>query len=204
MIAMLRGNLVKKDFEGSVVDVGGVGYRVAIPATSLDLLPAEGSEVTLYIHTSVREDAIELFGFVTEFDKLVYTRLIGVSGVGPKMALAVLSSLKAADAVTAIVRGDLGMLTRVKGVGKKTAERLVLELRDSFIKLSHQIGASPVEAQADNSAPVGELEDLRSVLANLGYGPAEIEKSTKLLQAKVGKVKFEDLVKEALTLVART
>lgn len=202
MIAMLRGNLLKKDFEASIVDVGGVGYRVAIPLTSLDLLPNEGTEVTLYIHTSVREDAIELFGFVTELDKAIYTKLIAVNGVGPKMALSVLSTMKAGDVVDAIVRADVGMLTRVKGVGKKTAERLVLELRDPFAKLAQGTGTSPAPRPVVSPAPRGELEDLRSVLANLGYGPVEVDRATEVLRARVGKVTFEDLVKEALTVVA--
>jgi Holliday junction DNA helicase RuvA len=202
MIAMLRGNLLKKGFETSIVDVGGVGYQVAIPLTSLDLLPPEGSEVTLHIHTSVREDAIELFGFVSELDKMVYTKLIAVSGVGPKMALSILSTMKAVDAVDAIVRADVGMLTRVKGVGKRTAERLVLELRDPLAKLSHSAAAFGDLPSAPR--PAGELEDLRSVLTNLGYGAADVDKLAELLRAKVGKVKFEDLVKEALILVART
>src|SRR5262245_22121847 len=130
MIASLRGALLEKHPNQVIVDVHGVGYDVAIPVSTYSALPESGKEVTLRVHTHVREDAIALFGFVSSEEKVLFEKLIGVSGIGPKLAITVLSGLAAADLTTAIRSGDVQRLTRIPGIGKKTAERMVLELRD--------------------------------------------------------------------------
>ena len=130
MIASLRGALLEKRPNQIIVDVHGVGYDVSIPVSTYSALPDNGKEVTLKVHTHVREDAIALFGFLTAEEKMLFEKLIGVSGIGPKLAITVLSGLAAADLTNAIRGGDVQRLTRIPGIGKKTAERMVLELRD--------------------------------------------------------------------------
>src|SRR5436189_6253791 len=130
MIASLRGALLEKRPNQVIVDVHGVGYDVSIPISTYSVLPDTGKEVSLKVHTHVREDAIALFGFLTADEKMLFEKLIGVSGIGPKLAITVLSGLAAPDLTAAIRGGDVQRLTRVPGIGKKTAERMVLELRD--------------------------------------------------------------------------
>src|SRR5262245_17444095 len=132
MIAHLRGTLLEKHPNLAIVDVGGVGYEVMIPVSAFSSLPETGAEVRLHIHTHVREDALVLFGFVSPADKTLFQKLIPVSGVGPKLAITTLGGLTAPDLAAAIKAGSLETLTRIPGVGKKTAERLVLELRDKL------------------------------------------------------------------------
>src|SRR5438128_1300707 len=132
MIAFLRGPLLEKHPNQVIVDVQGVGYDVTIPVSTFSQLPEPGGEVRLRIHTHVREDAIALFGFLTQNEKLLFEKLIGVSGIGPKLAVTVLSGLPIAELVTAIRSNQVDILVRVPGIGKKTAERLVLELKDKL------------------------------------------------------------------------
>src|SRR5215475_1757697 len=140
MIALLRGVLLEKHPNQAVVDVGGVGYDVTIPVSTFSHLPEAGAEVRLRVHTHVREDAIALYGFLTVDEKALFERLISVSGIGPKLAVTILSGLAAADLIQAIRRGEVDRLVRIPGIGKKTAERLVLELRD---KLPAAAGTEP-------------------------------------------------------------
>ena len=190
MIARLRGVVLEKSLSDAVVDVHGVGYRVALSLLSLARLPAEGQPAELRIHTVVREDAIELVGFLSPEEEQMFLLLTSVSHVGPKLALAVLSGLEVADLAEALSRGDLARLTRIHGVGKKTAERLVLELRDKAKALA--AGKPPAETP-------GARRDLVSALENLGYRPAAAEEAADAVSGRLGSdAPFEALFREAL------
>ena len=171
MIAWLRGRLVEKAPTRVIVDVQGVGYDVAVPVSTFYAIGEPGVDVTLRIHTHVREDALALFGFLTTFELAVFERLITISGIGPKLALAVLSGIEATDLVQAVQRGDVARLTRIPGVGKKTAERICLELKDRLPAVEpggHAVRAAP---------PADALrDDLVSALLNLGYHRSAVDK----------------------------
>lgn len=191
MIAFLAGKLLQTDLSSAIVDVGGVGYRVRMPLPDLARLGAPGAEVRIFVHTHVREDAIELFAFLEEPGLALFEQLIGVSGVGARMALNVLSGMEHDDVIRAIVSGDEPRLTKVPHVGKKTAARIVLELKDKLAKEGlPQTAAVPL---------TGPLEDLRSALENLGYKPAQIERAVKAVEPLAGQgAGLEGLVREAL------
>lgn len=165
MIGYLRGRLVDKQPNRLLVDVNGVGYELHVPLSSFYDLGDEGADVALRVHTHVREDALSLFGFATKLELDVFERLIGISGVGPRLALAVLSGIEPPDLVRAVRHGDVARLTRIPGVGKKTAERIGLELKDRLppeLELSGEDDALP-PADSDDRA------DVLSALLNLGY-----------------------------------
>ena len=167
MIAQVRGRLVRKEPQEAVVEVGGVGYRVTIPLSTFYRIGEPGDEVALLTHTHVREDALALFGFLTAAEQALFERLIAVSGVGPKLAVSILSGIEAPDLVSALRASDVARLTRIPGVGKKTAERLVLELRG---KLAWAPAAPSATARAlppDDPLPLA--------LAQLGYKKSEID-----------------------------
>jgi len=192
VIAHLSGTLLRKGPNEVVVDVGGVGYRVQIPVSTFFRLGEEGTSVRLRIHTHVREDVLALFGFLTPAEQELFEHLIGVAGVGPKLAVNILSGIEADELVAALRAGDVPRLTRVPGVGKKTAERLVLELKE---KLRALPASAPAPAAA--GAPADVREDLLSALANLGYTRAEAERAVdKTLHN--GPAPFEDLLRRAL------
>jgi len=195
MIARLSGTLVEKHATRLVIDVRGVGYDVQVPLSTFYQLPDVGAEVTLRVHTHVREDALALFGFATSLEVQVFERLIAVSGIGPKLALAVLSGIDPADLVRAVQAGDVGRLTLIPGVGKKTAERIGLELKDRF---TPQFAA---ELGLDGSAPAGGASlrgDLVSALLNLGYHRAPAEKAVDAALKTPGDHTFESALKRAL------
>jgi holliday junction DNA helicase RuvA len=171
MIAFLRGRVLDKSPSRVIVDVGGVGYDVAVPLSTFYVCGEPGSEISLRVHTHVREDQLALFGFATTLELGVFERLIGINGIGPKLALAVLSGLEPRDVVTAIQRGDLARLTGIPGVGKKTAERIVLELRDRLPKALDAAGTAAAAAPGD-----ALRDDLVSALVNLGYHRQSIDK----------------------------
>ena len=150
MIAMLRGVLLEKHPNQAIVEAGGVGYDVTIPVSTYTQLPDSGAEVRLRIHTHVREDALALFGFLTQDEKAIFEKLIGVSGIGPTLAVKILSGLAAPDLIHAIRRGEVERLVRIPGIGKKTAERMVLELRD---KLPAATGEEPPGTPAPRRSP---------------------------------------------------
>jgi Holliday junction DNA helicase RuvA len=176
VIGVLRGQILRKSPQEVLIDVGGVGYRVQVPVSTFCRLGDEGASVSLQIHTHVREDQIALFGFATPSERVLFERLISVSGVGPRVALGVLSGIEADDLVRAISGNDLARLTRVPGVGRKTAERLVLELKDKLRDLA------PGENVAPLAAP--QKTDLVSALTNLGYNVSDAEKAAdRALQA---------------------
>src|SRR5437764_14206795 len=148
MIALLRGVLVEKHPNQAIVEAGGVGYDVTIPVSTFTHLPDPGAEVRLRIHTHVREDVLALYGFLTQDEKALFEKLIGVSGIGPTLAVKILSGLAAPDLISSIRRGEVDRLVKIPGVGKKTAERMVLELRDKLPAISGE----------DPSAPTGAAE----------------------------------------------
>jgi Holliday junction DNA helicase RuvA len=191
MIAHLRGTLLAKHPNQVVVETGGVGYEVNISVPTFSELPANGSEVALHIHTHVREDVIALYGFLLPAEKVLFEKLMTVSGIGAKLAITILSGM-AAEEMTAAIRGnDLGRLTKIPGIGKKTAERMVLELRD---KLPPVAGTSTPAAPAMSAME----EDVLSALMNLGYQRATAEKAlaSALKNAKSGS--FDAIFREAM------
>jgi holliday junction DNA helicase RuvA len=191
MIAHLRGKLLSKHPNQVVVETSGVGYEVNISVPTFSDLPALGTDVALYIHTHVREDVIALYGFLRSSEKQLFEKLITVSGIGPKLAITILSGM-AADEMTQAIRGnDLTRLTRIPGIGKKTAERMVLELRD---KLPEVAGSSVQTAQPMNAIE----EDVLSALVNLGYQRAAAEKALAAAAKNVGVNSFDGLFRQAL------
>jgi Holliday junction DNA helicase RuvA len=197
MIAYLRGTVLEKHPNQVIVDAGGVGYDVTIPISTYSALPAEGAEVRLRIHTHVREDALSLFGFLTSEEKLLFEKLIDVSGIGPKLAVTVLSGLATADLIAAIRQGQVEFLVRIPGVGKKTAERMVLELRDKLDVL----GPVPAVAAAPASSFSALEQDVVSALVNLGCARPAAEASVRKAKAAGVPVEFEPLFRKALELV---
>jgi Holliday junction DNA helicase RuvA len=196
VIAHLHGRVLRKSPQEVIVDVGGVGYRVAIPVSTFYRLGDEGADVSLRVHTHVREDALALFGFLTAHEQDLFERLIQVAGVGPKLAVNILSGIEAAELSAALRGSDIARLTRVPGVGKKTAERLILELKDKMPPV-------PAEAQAPEVEPASTpKEDLLSALAHLGYSRAEAERGVDRALRENGDGRFEDLLRRALQTVS--
>lgn len=197
MIAHLRGILLEKHPNQLIVEVGGVGYDVTIPVSAYSSLPDTGAEVRLHIHTHVREDALTLFGFIASADKALFEKLITVSGIGPKLAITALGGLTAPDLAAAIRNGALEQLTRVPGVGKKTAERMVLELRDKLDLLPGAVRtASPARSQYSE-----EEEDVISALANFGASRASAEAALLKARSTTEPNDFDALFRRALRLV---
>ncbi|MFP2931911.1 Holliday junction branch migration protein RuvA [Pyxidicoccus sp. 3LG] len=195
MISRLRGTVLEKDLEDATIDVGGVGYRVNLSALALGKLPADGQPVDVRIRTVVREDAFELFGFLSKGEEELFQLLTTVTRVGPRLALAVLSGMEVPELVAALSRGEVARLSKIHGVGKKTAERLVLELKDK-VKTIH------LEAVSRGTAPVpvgGTHSDLVSALLNLGYKEPQAEKAAELASSRLGaEASFQALFREAL------
>jgi Holliday junction DNA helicase RuvA len=196
MIAHLRGRLLAKHPNQAVIEAGGVGYDVTISIPTFSDLPSPGTEVALHIHTHVREDQIALYGFLRPAEKTLFEKLITVSGIGPKLAITILSGMPADEMVGAIRGNDIARLTRIPGIGRKTAERMVLELRDKLPPA--QIGeAAPVPAMSAIE------EDVLSALVNLGYQRPTAERALASA-AKNGKEgSFEALFRDALAALAK-
>ena len=200
MIALLKGTLVEKQPNRLIVDVQGVGYDVQVPLSTFYQVPDPGGEVMLRIHTHVREDTIALFGFLTTLEQQIFERLIAISGIGPKLALAVLSGIDPRDLVRAVQLGDTARLTTIPGVGRKTAERITLELKDRLAKL-----AMPAAAGAASGAPA-EAEtraDVISALLNLGYHRLLAERAVDAALKAPGDGSFESRLKQALREMAQ-
>ncbi len=199
MIAFLRGLVLEKHPNQVIVDTGGVGYDLTIPVSTYTALPDAGKEVSLRVHTHVREDAIALFGFHTATEKALFEKLISVSGIGPKLAVTVLSGLAASDLIEAIRSGDIQTLVRVPGIGKKTAERLVLELKE---KLDFAGTATVAGVPKSKSPFSSQEEDVISALLNIGANRASAEAAIgKARQSSPGEMKFEDLFRAALKML---
>lgn len=196
MIAHLRGKLLAKHPNQAVVETAGVGYDVTISVPTYSDLPAVGTEVALHIHTHVREDLIALYGFLRPSEKLLFEKLITVSGIGPKLAITVLSGMPAQDVVGAIRGNDVARLTRIPGIGKKTAERMVLELRDKM----PEPGTPSAPAASGMSAVE---EDVLSALVNLGYQRAAAEKSLAAVMKGGKSGSFDTMFREALAALSK-
>ena len=196
MIAHLRGKLLAKHPGQVVVDTGGVGYDVTISVPTFSDLPSVGSEVALHIHTHVREDQIALYGFLRSAEKQLFEKLITVSGIGPKLAITILSGMPTDEMVNAIRGNDIARLTRIPGIGKKTAERMVLELRDKLPP------AGAPEARVSPAISPTE-EDVLSALVNLGYQRPVAEKAVASLGKNGSDRSFETMFREALAALAK-
>ena len=199
MIALLRGQLLEKHPNRLIVDVRGVGYDVQVPLSTFYQAGEPGADVTLRIHTHVREDQIALFGFASRLEQQLFERLIGISGIGPKVALAVLSGIEPADLVRAVQQADAARLTSIPGVGRKTAERITLELRDRLPAIE------PAAAATTPSTPGSGLrDDVISALVNLGYQRPAIEKAIDAaLKGRAEPPPFEELLRQALRHLSR-
>ena len=199
MIARLFGRIAEKQPNRLIVDVSGVGYDVQVPLSTYYVTSDVGGEMALRIHTHVREDQLSLYGFATDLELMMFEKLIAVSGIGPKVALSVLSGIEPRDLVGAIQRNDLARLTAIPGVGKKTAERICVELRDRLPKAIEAAAPSPEDSLR---------EDLVSALANLGYHRQAIDKVLdKAASAKASASqapRFEDLLRAALKDLSRS
>lgn len=198
MIAQLSGKLIYKCFEYLIVNVGGVGYQVQIPLSTFYKVPQNNSEITLHIYTHVREDVLQLFGFLTPEEKEIFQLLVGVSGVGPRLARNILSGIPVEELTRALSRGDQGRLNAIPGVGKKTAERLILELREKIPGVSLDKRLAP-EGEADQV-----MDNVISALVNLGYKTEEAKKALdRISEDSKRDSNFEHLFKETLRLLAR-
>ncbi len=198
MIAALTGKIIIKGLDRAVIDVAGVGYEVFLTTDSLTRLPDSSEEIFFHIHTQVREDAIILFGFLEIEEKEVFLHLISVSGVGPKLALAALSGMRAGPLCQAIAAGDIKLLTSLQGVGKKTAERICVELKDKLASLAAG-GFEPMDergATPPGSASV--VADVLSALGNLGYTDPASRKALTALKRRLGEEDFSRLTVEEL------
>jgi Holliday junction DNA helicase RuvA len=191
MIAALRGTLLEKHPNRIILDVGGVGYDVQVPLSTFYAIGDAGGDVSLRVRTHVREDAISLYGFLTALELDLFDRLIAINGIGPKVALAVLSGIEAAELVRAVRGQDVARLTRIPGVGKKTAERIGLELKDKL--------PSAVPAGDAVDGGTGDLrDDVISALVNLGYQRTSAEKAVDAELKKSGAAGFEDVLRGSL------
>ncbi len=197
MFAHLRGILLEKHPNQAIVEAGGVGYDVVIAVSTFSKLPEPGAEVRLRIHTHVREDALALYGFLSQDEKNLFEKLISVSGIGPKLAVTVLSGFDAPSLISAIRKSEVEKLVRIPGIGKKTAERIVLELRDKLPAASGEDAGSSAREGA-----LGSVEqDVLSALLNLGCARPAAEAAVRKAKADGAATDFEPLFRKALELV---
>jgi Holliday junction DNA helicase RuvA len=196
MIAHLRGKLLTKHPNQAIVETGGVGYDLTITVSTFSDLPMEGEEVALHVHTHVREDMLALYGFLRPAEKTLFEKLITVSGIGPKLAITILSGMAADEMVNAIRGNDLARLTRIPGIGRKTAERMVLELRD-------KLPAPGVTTEQAIPVKTGVEEDVLSALTNLGYQRANAEKALAVVARGGTVTSFESGFKAALGVLSK-
>ncbi|HEY6360197.1 MAG TPA: Holliday junction branch migration protein RuvA [Vicinamibacterales bacterium] len=195
MIAFLRGRVVDKQPNRIIVDVHGVGYEVFVPLATFYDIGDHGSEISLHVHTHVREEALQLYGFLTPIELQVFEHLIAVSGIGPRLAIAVLSGIETRELVAAVQRADVARLTRVPGVGRKTAERIILELKDRLARMAVPSGVDTVAV----ALPGDRLrEDLISALHNLGYHRPTAEKAVATTLSSSTEPTFEQALRSAL------
>lgn len=197
MIGYLQGSLIRTTPDRLLLDVGGVGYEVHIPLSTFYEIERRGGErVALFIHTHMREDGIALFGFWTEREKLLFEKLIGVGGIGPRLARVILSGMAPEDLLTALAHGDLGRLATIPGVGKKTAERMVLELKDKMRGLAAEL---PEQA----AAAVPADQDVVSALVNLGYKATQAERAVAEVRRERPDAAFHELLRASLNRLSR-
>ncbi len=200
MIAHLRGSLQLKSPKHLIIDVNGVGYEVTVPLTTFYELPALGSTISLNVYTHVRENALQLYGFRASHEKDLFIRLMGVNGIGPRLAVNILSGISAQDLVASVRRGDVARLTIIPGVGRKIAERIVIELKDKLTALDI---TGEMDVPASTEISLALLDDALSALLNLGYKRAvaqrAIDQASKILP---GVITLEGLLQEALRALA--
>jgi len=200
MIASIRGRLSRKGTDYLIVDVAGIGYQVQVPLSTYYSIPDDGEEVSLHIHTHMREDTLSLFGFLTQEEKDMFLLLIGVSGIGTKLALSILSSLSVLDISHAIQASDDSRLRSIPGIGKKTAARMVLELKDK-IKLITPAAASV--QSLTTPAVSGDVEDAVSALVNLGYKKPQAQEALNKVNQRRPGLTVQELIREALQILMR-
>ncbi|MBW1720538.1 MAG: Holliday junction branch migration protein RuvA [Deltaproteobacteria bacterium] len=200
MIARLKGILAEKDTQAVIIDNGGIGYQVLVPLSTFYTLPEVNQPVSLYIHTHVREDALLLFGFQTPLEKEIFLMLISVSGIGPKLAINILSGIGPEDLLQAMARGDSLRIRAIPGIGKKTAERIALELKDKALRMAgdQPAAAAGVSVQADKHV----LDDALSALLNLGYPAKSASRAIDVARAGLKEITLEGLIKAALKILA--
>ena len=198
MIARLAGTLLEKHVPHLLIDVHGVGYAVSVPLSTFYAVGDPGASVVLRIHTHVREDALQLFGFATPLEQLLFERLIAVSGIGPKLALAVLSGIESGELVNAVRQNDVARLTRIPGVGRKTAERLTIELRDRLPDTTIVPADDAVDAGS------GLRDDVLSALTNLGYQRHSVEKAVDKALRAAPDASFEPVLRDVLRELSRS
>jgi Holliday junction DNA helicase RuvA len=206
MIGRLTGKVTQEDDGNVVIDVNGVGYELVVPLGTIGRAPVDADgRSTLYVHTHVREDIFSLFGFASEGDRVAFRTLIGVSSVGPKTAIAVLSALPAPDLGLAIARKELGKLTSITGIGKKTAERLLLELKDkvAILEAAGPRGTAAANAAPASTAPSSTGDLLARALVNMGYRQGEADRAIEQLGGKLGEKPLPELLKEALAVLSK-
>ncbi|HEX8494556.1 MAG TPA: Holliday junction branch migration protein RuvA [Pyrinomonadaceae bacterium] len=206
MIAHLSGTLLVKQTNTVIVDVGGIGYEVTIPLSTFYDLEDTGTSVALRIYTHVREDALQLYGFKTARERELFLRLISVSGIGPKLGITMLSGMSADEMIASIRTNNLARLTSIPGVGKKTAERLVIELRDKIAALSSPALEEEFAATTGAGAPASEdamRDDSLSALVNLGYQKAAADKAVTTAMQEGGELSVEVILRRSLRLLAK-
>ncbi len=200
MIAHLDGILIQKTTQSVIIDNGGIGYEVLVPLSTFYALPDKDERVSLHIYTHVREDALILFGFKTPLEKDIFLMLISVSGIGPKLAINILSGIGPDDLLEAMAHGDALRLQSIPGVGKKMAERIALELREKALGVRGDVEAPPAKIVTDEEKKI--FDDALSALLNLGYRPKSAKRAVEKALNRVKDVGLENLIKEALRLLA--
>jgi Holliday junction DNA helicase RuvA len=200
MIAHLNGILLHKSTQSLIIDNAGIGYEVLVPLSTFYALPEKDERVSLHIYTHVREDALILFGFQTGLEKDIFSMLISVSGIGPKLAINILSGIGPDDLLTAIARGDAIRLQSIPGVGRKTADRIALELKDKALRIRGDLEVSPARTISGEERRI--FDDALSALLNLGYPAKSAKPAVEKALTVVKEVKLEGLIKEALRLLA--
>jgi len=199
MIAHIKGLLLKKSTNAIIIDNGGIGYEVITPLSTFYTLPEEGNEVSLHVYTHVREDAFILFGFITELEKTIFKLLISVSGIGPKLGVNILSGIGPEELLDAISSGDIAKLQSIPGIGKKTAERLALELKDKALKVRGDREIQPSLISVRQNKDI--FDDALSALVNLGYPSKAANSAVEKACTIVKEMTLEGVIKEALRLL---
>jgi len=200
MIAHLSGTLLAKAPQSLIIENGGIGYEVTVPLSTFYALPEQDDRVSLHIYTHVREDALTLFGFYTPLEKEMFTMLISVSGIGPKLATNILSGIGPEELLEAMARGDTARMQSIPGVGRKTSERIALELRERAMKLKGTL--EPSVSQVISSQDKGMLDDAASALVNLGYSAKSARDAVEKARSRLETFNLQSLIKEALRVLA--
>ena len=200
MIAHLNGHLLEKTTQSVIIEAGGIGYEVLVPLSTFYELPEKDERVGLHVHTHVREDAFLLFGFYTTLEKDLFLMLISVSGIGPKLSLNILSGIGPKDLLMAMASGNAAQLQAIPGVGKKTAERIALELKDRASKLLDQEKIEPLSVLEAKDR--GLIDDALSALFNLGYPAKSAKRAVEKARSSVKEISLEGLIREALRILA--